>query len=303
MLIEIKDIFDEFSIEYRTSGKNLGVDWTGIECPNCGDARNHCAINPTGTGYSCFVCGTKGGTSKLLRIILRKTFPEIKEILKRFSNKFYVDKKSPVNNVPDLVLPGEKELPELHKDYLINRGFSPSKIQEQFGVQAEYQTGRNKYRIMVPIYFNQELVNYAGRDVTDKQALRYLYPPSSEVKMSIGQVIYGWDDIEKTALLTEGIFDQWKMSTMIPTIGVLGTVVTDAQIRILKNLKRVWILFDNSREAQKKAQQLLGILSFCGVIVKNISWTKDLPQISKKFEDPGDFGKKEIQYVKQLVGL
>ena len=294
MNIDIESLLDECDINYEQSRKNVGQGWYGIEeCPNCGAGGYHCGITPDGGGYSCFVCGRSGGIAQFLCKILRIPYNKAQEILSKYSSNFYHAADVTFNDVPDIILPGQ-ELGKAAMQYLLNRGLHPYHLVDNYGIIDGGITGDYKYRIIIPIYINHQLVSFIARDYTGLQTLRYTNLSIIKSKIPLEQCLYNWDVIGSECLLVEGVFDVMKMGS--DCCGALGVVMTKAQILLLQTLKRVVICFDYDKAGQVKAVALASTLSFCGVDVV-------IAKLPQNVTDPAEMTTEQVRVFKNKYGF
>ena len=93
-------------------------------------------------------------------------------------------------------------------------------------------------RIITPIYKNEKLVFYVGRDMTDKKMKKYESPSTSR-----RNVIYGFDqlfeDTTRPLYVVEGIFD----AMVVNGVAILGNELSDSHLYWLNrsNRQKVYI--------------------------------------------------------------
>ena len=178
-MFDAKKWMNNAGIPFRTSGKNISSGgWVGLNCIFCGDRSSHLGIAPNGMSYSCFRCGAKGHITKLIRSILQVPHSECKAIFERYSNVLSVDYYNVTNRERASVVQWdnpnfEKEMPSVFAQYLYDRRYVPSQIEELYGVKCCYLTGDFKYRLVIPIFQNGIIVTYIGRDITGKSNIKY----------------------------------------------------------------------------------------------------------------------------------
>ena len=85
----------------------------------------------------------------------------------------YVARKKSHRKPTTIILPKHTELTRPHKNYLIKRNFDPDELEFKWRLVSTGPVGPYKHRIIAPIYFNEKLVSYQGRDITDKAKLKY----------------------------------------------------------------------------------------------------------------------------------
>lgn len=116
-------------------------------------------------------------------------------------------------------------------------------------------------RIIVPIYYNNNLIYWFGRTLIN-QHKKYLFPPISR-----NNIIYGFDQLFKQTthplLIVEGWFDAFN----IGGIAVFGNKLTNQQINWINKSKRPKIVIpDRFGDGQKLATQAL-----------NLGWNISIP--------------------------
>jgi len=163
-------------VPFWTEGPNVSDGWISFQCFCCGDRSNHRAFSPEGYVSTCFKCGVKKTYLEVISHFSEVPISKAKEIAASYMSKFSFVEHEEHNRAMSVKWPPkytEAELPSLHAQYLAKRGFDVRRIRELFGVVAMYQTGDFKYRLLIPVIMDGRVVTYIGRDVTDKQSLRY----------------------------------------------------------------------------------------------------------------------------------
>lgn len=289
MKVNIEQLLDDYQIEYRSSGKNIGTDFIGVTCCSCGN-ETHGGITPDGRLQLCWVCGAKIGIVKFIASTLSIPYSKAKDIVNPYFSKYHSSPNLQIQEVPKIILPGSPKLGPLCISYLKDRGFDPFLLQAQYNLHDGGQTGDYKYRVIIPIYFKGELVTFVARALSTEIKLRYKNLSKIKSKIPVGGILYGGEDIDDECFLVEGIFDKFVMGSNC--VATLGTVVTDIQIKLLCKLKRCVILFDNSKAARAKAGELKSILSFCGV-------ETEIATLPDHVSDPGKLTSKEAMVIRR----
>jgi len=119
-------------------------------------------------------------------------------------------------------------------------------------------------RLIIPLYFNNNIVFYQGRDLTGRAEKKYL---SCSVPSS--NVLYGFEQLRdsstKPLFVVEGFFD----SEVINGVAVLGNNLSDYQIHVLNNCKRPKVVIpDRYGDGIKLAEQAL-----------KLEWSVSCPEI------------------------
>lgn len=294
--VDLIPLLQEQGISYATHGKNIGKGWTGVPCPSCGDTKNHCGVSPSGTNYTCWKCAAKGSIVKLLMLLLRISFDEANAAVAAHASKFYDPSQEhgafKKIRQKSIELPGDAELTDLAKQYLINRKLDPEEMKTLYGVRDGGQTGDYKYRLIIPYYLHHRPMSFISRDMTGKQSLRYKNQPAELSVIETKQLLYGWDNIDEYAVLVEGVFDKYAIGQ--DCVATSGAVLTDSQISLLTKLKFCIPLFDPDAAGRKAADTVKSVMAFCGIT----SYPAFLPPGVK---DPGKLNKEQrIKMRRQL---
>lgn len=290
-MIDFISIFEENRIEYE-----LSSGWINIQCPFCDDHSKHLGINIEGGYAHCFRCGghhIESVISKKLHI----TKFQAKNIIDRFSDRYILTKvisKIPERKISEVILPGE-ELLKRHRQYLIKRKFDPDFLIRKYKILGTGMVGYWCWRIIIPIFFQDKLVAYQGRDITGKASQKYLTSSLSESLYNPKHILYNLDNCKKdSVVLVEGVFDCWRFGD--DSASTLGTAMTEEQIKLLvRRFKTVYFLFDPEKEAQKRASNYGEKLSSYGKEVFIIDTELD--------KDPGDMSEKDIMRLRRSLHL
>ncbi len=176
------------------------------------------------------------------------------------------------------------------KDTIISYtlGFAPSKwdalvrhlqqkgmelsLGAEVGLLVEKERGgfydRFRQRVIFPIFDQKGRVIAFGGRVLDDSLPKYINSPETPIYKK-GYSLYGahvareWCQREQTVMLVEGYFDLLSLHAagIKNVVASLGTALTQAQARILKNLApRVIVMYDADAAGQKAAIRTLAVL-------------------------------------------
>jgi len=296
-MFDVLAYLESQGVPHWTSGKNVSEGWVNIRCIYCDDKSNHLGINLTTGVHNCWKCGRIGGPARLIVALERCSFKKAYAILETFKTEGTQVYSKPASMAP----PGAFELPKLtietlpdtHRAYLISRGFDPDQLVADYGIKATLNIGQYRQRIIIPIFFDRELVNFVARDITGNFEHRYLMPKTSEVLLRRDQLLYDVDRIGKSIAIVEGVFDAWRIGR--GAVATFGTRVTDEQCNILyrKKVERVFIIFDHDaslNEGHKLAKKLSHVIPH----VENLTISEGDPD-SYFLNNPEDL--KEIKFL------
>lgn len=288
--IDLLRLLNEVGIEYTTQ-TNKG--WINIQCPFCSDSGQHGGLNRAGGYYHCFRCGGHK-LEKIIRRLTGYSDEEVEALIFKYSGRGSVVEKINRQHAETVKLPGGV-LGRNHRKYLIGRRFNPDELVDKYKIRGTGITGEWAFRIIIPIYFDNRLVSFQGRDVTGKQDLRY---KTLDVELSVmdpKSILYNVDNCKTERLiLVEGVFDCWRMGD--GCAATLGTSMTEKQLRIISTrFRRVSFLFDAEKEAQQRAAAQALRLAALGLQVDMLDTELE--------HDPGDFTEEETNQVRKELGL
>lgn len=166
-------------------------------------------------------------------------------------------------------------------------------VAEIWELQATGPTGKYKHRIIAPIYLNNFLISYQGRDWTEKSGLRYKACELEKEIVAHQEILYGIDlAVHHKVILVEGITDAWRFGP--GAVACFGIEMKKRQLLLLmERFSEVYIMFDDDPQAIDQAEEIAADLSMAGI----------LTEICLIDGDPGALPQKEADdYKKDLLG-
>lgn len=287
--MNFEKLFTDYKIEYSTK---VNKGWVNVECPFCYSSthQKHLGFNPNGDYCHCWKCGGKNIKTTLSRLL---SIPSnyVDDVMRDYRGRNIqlnnLNKKS--KTIHKLELPTDTFLP-IERKYLKQRNFNPKQLYDKYKIVGGGMTGKWKYRIIIPLILNNKIVSWTARSILSKEKLSELDIPRYK-NLSIEESIINpkdtWYNLDNCygneVILTEGVFDVFRLSDIDNNDKVgdnvicsLGTTVTQEQIRVIQSrFKKVYILFDNEKEAQEKARKLGKQLSSIGVDVEIVDAYSD----------------------------
>jgi len=290
----VEEYLQDRGIEYAEGGtKNVASGWVGIKCPFCDDTSTHMGINLTTKGVRCWKCGQprKGGLagliSKLENIPIRKSFSTIENFIRHTDTRFderslSLDAEIRSNDRAKMPFEIKKTLSDESRAFLRGRGLDDELIASKYKLMETGVVGNWKFRLIIPVFMGHRMVSYIGRDYTGKAPIPYLNCPNNNSVIPIKHCLYNFDSVRGRAIVVEGVIDVWKMGD--GTVGTFGTEWTREQMRLLSTLDRVFVLYDNEEEAQRKASDLAYELGMVvpEVEILRLTTAKDTGEMSNK---------------------
>ena len=297
-MFNVKNFMDDYNISYITEGKNTQQGWLNINCPFCNDPSQHGGFNIYTGHYNCWNCGHHW-QDQVIEKLLGITNYEARNIIEQYETVIGLrqeKKKLKFKNKTSIKLPkGTYDLQPMHRKYLIKRNFDPDKIESIWNIRGTHWIGEYSYRIIAPIFLNNKIVSYIGRDITEKSNLRYKACKIENEIIHYKHIVYGADYIkDRKAIIVEGITDVWRFGK--GAIAMFGTNYTKQQILFLtKLIDKAFIIFDKGAYLQTKklCEDLIGLLSHVEIIT--------LPDFVK---DPAELTQKDADDLKkELLGF
>lgn len=297
--LTLEEIIYQYILTRDTSSNQK---WHNVLCKLCGDHgrkgkragfhfENHTVV------YHCFNCGCvakfdpaeHGKIPKTMLAVLR-SFNVPDDVYKRLQLSMF-GKSSSEYTYPTVTLVEPPVIPLPSKFcYLKDTDSKWADVAREY-LEHERGIDYNNYpfmicsqleewskRLIIPIYKDEKLIYYQGRDLTYSDASqRYLSPPIEKNK-----VLYGFDRLlgdNKTPLfITEGFFDAF----LIDGVALLGKEISPFQRIWLDYSQREKIYIPDKQNSGKKAAfQALG----CGwaISTPDIGNCKDINESYKKY--------------------
>lgn len=266
----IQDWLEENGIDFRTHGKNVGPNDINVQCLYCGDEGYHLGISRNTGQLYCWVCKfehmrRKPWLGTLIQDLLKVPYSiarrEAKEIISQLDHG--TNRSTNWSRPADTILPQncmlffeqvdtdiEARSHRMARSYLAQRGFTDDLIRKHLlmftpvhrvGTMDPYSG-----RIIIPYFFNHELVTWAGRDYTGHGDTRYRNCPVEKAVMRFREVIYGIDEYkssnQQVARVVEGVFDKLTLGPSALSVSKGGVGVEQSKIlRDLKPAQITWI--------------------------------------------------------------
>jgi hypothetical protein len=275
--------------------------WINTHCPFCAGSRDyHLGYNLAGNYFYCWRCGWKTqetALAGLLDISERKA----RALIGAYKTRQTLSDRAGATISPRPIstyLPkGSKPFSGTHTRYLSNRGFDPDELVEMWGLKATDHTAESgwKWRIVIPIYFERELVSYTTRSIGNKPD-KYRACPKQQEKIHHKNILYGWDGpiggthvVGPTAIVVEGPADVWRVGP--GAVAIFGDQVSPAQVALLKNFRRLFVMLDGDEAGKVAGEKLAWRMSGMGVDAQQI--------ILPDGKDPGELGKNDVLEIRR----
>ncbi len=294
--VDIQAILDDLQISYSTRGKNVSENWIGVSCPFCDDHSNHLGLCLTSPVISCFSCGKTGNYLSYLAAELN-SWPKAIEIIKKHSPR---ELKRPYEflqtnkEVLKIELPKEatKTPSKYQKNYIEKvRQFSLKEMEHLYDFYYCPPIGKWANKIIVPIYFKNQLVTFTSIDIAKKAKIRYLHLSEEKSIIHCKNLLYGYDQIVgNSVLVVEGFFDKARIGSNC--VCTMGTIVTKNQIKLLTKFSNVYLAMDGDEAGIKAGERLANELA---------GFTNVELMLLPEGSDPDKLSKDDIKYLQNLV--
>lgn len=260
----IEQLLRDHNVPHVTEGhKHCQPGWIQVRCPYCkGNEGWHLGYNFQSNTWNCWRCG-KHTMEEVLFTFLKIHYKQVKDFLKpyrTFSHNTTEQEERIAPTVTDYPM-GTTELKSMHKKYLKGRGFNSDILAKQYGLLGTGPVGNYKFRVIVPIFENKRLVSFQGRDITDRQELKYKACAKDLEAVHHKNCLYNIDAARGDAvIIVEGVTDVWRLGA--GAVAVFGIKFTHSQVIKLARFSKRIILFDAEEQAQRQAEKLANML--CG---------------------------------------
>lgn len=300
--MKVLEFLKDFNIPYSLTHHHRSIGWVMLQnCPFCGSNNFHLGVNLEHGGVNCWICG------KHTQLNLVKNLPNCVEhhpykILKEyFSKDQFADlvftKRIKVKTIAPCKFPaGTEEIQQRHKDYLLNRNFDPNLIVKNWNIKGTGIIGDYRFRIIVPITYQNIMVSYTARDITNKAAIRYKTCRRTEETKPHKHCLYGLEKVKNNrVVVVEGVTDVWRLGFgAVATLGITWTI--EQAVQLLK-MKTVFILYDSQPKAQEQADKLAYLLA------PNIKNTEILELQLSEGKDPADLSQNDATILMRDLGI
>jgi len=220
---------------------------------------------------------------------------DVLEAMKKYNNirdPAFLKQKKPVK---PLSFKYNKPLNRTDMRFLMDRGFDPDKLVEEWDLRGSDKLSDFKYRLIIPVYQQNKIVAYQGRDVTGASRIRYRSSsPEKDGGENIKNLLYGIDKATKDrVIVVEGPADVWRLGA--GAVCTFGIQFTMAQVFALKRFSNRFIMFDSGELAQEAASELADELSM-------FPGRTEIIRIST-YKDAGDMPDREAHKLMKELGF
>ena len=285
----LTEFLDKYGVEWSTSDKHSRHGWIQARpCPRCGNERFHLGIKDDLSRAACYTCGG-WNVSKLLRELTNAPYGEIKQLL---GDRIYVPKETGTvvrgQYKPPTMLQPLEAVPAVAA-YLRSRGYNLAYLESIWGLQATGPFSSLPFRAFIPIYQGRRAVSWTARAACGQEP-RYQNAGPLEKIVEEKSILFGNQFVRDTCIVCEGPLSAIKVGR--GAVATLGLGYTTAQMNWLASIWRRVIVFDNSVQAQLRADKLAEQL----MVFPGETYTINLDSA-----DPGEATEREIKQLRKFV--
>lgn len=296
-MFEAKEFYDDHSIRCASEGhKHCRPGWVQIPCPFCtGNPGWHLGFNLRTNFFNCYRCGFHS-TMEVIHSLLSVSWSKAKDIMKEYSShSSYHPTERKQKRATEIKMPSNGPFGPSYIRYLRGRNYDPYDTINKWDLVAGGPYGSQKHRIIAPVTYNNIIVSYQGRDITEKSDLKYKACKMEKEVIHHKNILYGIDHAKGSCILVEGITDVWRLG--YGAVASFGTSMMRSQIHLLaEKFRKVFVMFDNGptdKIAQWNAEKIAYDLAALDIET----------EICLINGDPGDLPQDEADlYKRQLIG-
>lgn len=183
-----------------------------------------------------------------------------------------------------------REMATFQREYLGARRYDPDEVFTKYNLHFAGPIGEFARKIIIPITHQGKIVSFLGKTAAFNVELPYKNCPDKDSLVSVKDTLYDLDNCNgSTVLVVEGVFDKWRLGGNVAA--TFGTKFTDAQVGLLKDFKRVFILFDTEPTAQAQAKELCNRLAIYTEVI----------QLQLESGDPDDLSDDDVKHLRKQV--
>lgn len=289
-MIGIRDWFGMLGIPTAPVGdRHQREGWVNVPCPYCQTTGYYMGFSEAYWNAVCWRCGKQNSWDAIQKLQPAVTRSDLQ--------KAYSGRRVPtalVRPAGTYTAPQSTPLRRSQWEYLQSRGYNPSALVKDWGVQGikKGTTWRNKpmrSRLFIPINYEGRAVSWTSRAVDNSDPQRWMSAARKEETICHKDIVYGWDAVRHTAVIVEGPTDAWAIGP--GAVATCGLGYTTSQVLLLSFAMRRVVCFDKSITAQRRAKQLANELStYPGETIIVEIETGD---------DPADANKDEIEEIRR----
>jgi len=240
---DVKAFLLDHNIRFVSRGKNVGKEDVNIKCPNCDDPSFHLGIYKETGIFHCWRCDFSGNFITLIQKLLGVPYYKAKKIAVSYSYSTGIEETENNQKNNEVVFPDNSFLilDALEDDeiesyrlkailYLKSRFVNP--YNKMLWMFTPKTNDNYSCLIIIPVFFNGEIVTWIGRRYIDKDP-RYVNCPKDKCILTVKEVLYNYDSYTEDdfVFITEGIFDALRFGRF--GLASFGKILGEKQLELL----------------------------------------------------------------------
>lgn len=267
MSFDIIGFVQNYNIDHVAEGhKHCRPGWVQVRCPFCtGNPGWHLGFELEKNWWNCWRCGSHR-TWDVVLALLDGNVREAKKALAVYKGRPTARLKKHKKDTRILEMPqgGIQPMTWRARAYLEKRRFDPDLLEVMWHVQSTDNLSMYKHRLFIPFYYNNRMVTWQTRDITDTSTKKYLAQSEAKEIICNKDMLYGIDQATgSSCVVVEGVPDVWRLGP--GAVGLQGIKYRPSQVyQLLHNFDEFYILFDPEPQALIQARKLANDLAALG---------------------------------------
>lgn len=279
MNFDFETFCNDYSLEMAPSSHSHSQKgWINVVCPFCtGSFGYHLGFNRIGNIFNCWRCG-RHSIIEAIKNLANVPWVEAKIISEQYRLRpIEAHRRENKKLARKIKMPIDcGKLNKHHRKYLESRNFCPDKLIKEWSILGTGAVGSYKHRVIFPISYDNQIVSFQGRDITDKQKLRYKACAQKNEVVEHQNILYGYDKVlTNNIIIVEGITDVLRLGA--GAVSCFGVDFSWNQALLLLKFKNIFIMFDNDTAGEKAANKLSALIAGYGKHVELINLSEGDP--------------------------
>lgn len=299
LAVKLVELLQDFEIPFQQEGhKHCRPGWVNMECPFCtGNPGLHLGYCLKDDYFRCWRCGWHSIPATIAKLA-HIDIVSARKLIKTYGGRSYVRIENHQEEHKPFELPtGVTSLTARHKKYLQLRGFDPTTLEQEWSLRGTGPVSSlddydYKLRILIPIYWDDKMVSFQTRDITNKALAKYKACPKDREITHHKKILYGkQEEWGLFGICVEGVTDVWRLGSR--AFATFGINYKMSQVRVITTIfKSVAVVFDDDPQAKKQAEKLVMDLELYGIQAWQVTIASDPGSLTQNAAD---------QLVKDLI--
>ena len=297
MQFDFLSLLKDYNIPHTQEHHHCTPGWVNVHCPHCiGRPNFHLGIHLETGVCNCWRCGTHSLFSTLSKL-LSVSPKQVAKILLEYAHEGIAPRtrrKKYETGRTEAKLPITTPLQDSHRKYLESRNFDVEELIQVWNICSTGPVGSYKHRIFIPIEMNRKIVSFQARTIHKHVKPRYKTCAKEDEAIHHKYIFYGMDytKSKKSVIIVEGVTDVWRIGPGAQAS--FGITYTLSQVLLCMQYDKVYIMFDDEKNAQKQARKFAAEIE--------VAAGNEVYLIDKYGKDPGELSPDQVAKLRELVG-